>query len=317
VAGGVVVAGVALTAALVATTAAGVPLRDPGGVTIRRLLTTVAITVALVGAQAALGARRGTQRPRWSRPRLVAVAVAIVSFHVTYLAYRNLKSVVPLLRPDAIYDHQLNDIDRALAGGHEPGDLLHSLLGTGVAAHVLSPIYMAFFLFVPASLAASFVLMRRPETVTFYATALALTWLLGAASYFLLPSIGPFDVAPRAFADLPVTAVTHLQDKLTAERGLFLRSPGAPGAAQSIGAFASLHVAVLFTAGLAGHLLGWSRPVKIAVWTLAGLTTLATIYFGWHYLLDDVAGVAIAVTSLVLAAQLTGLRRRTEAAPSP
>jgi membrane-associated phospholipid phosphatase len=42
---------------------------------------------------------------------------------------------------------------------------------------------------------------------------------------------------------------------------------------------------------------------------LALLTVVATIYFGWHYLLDDVAGAVIAVLAVSLAVALTGLRR--------
>jgi hypothetical protein len=42
----------------------------------------------------------------------VAVASALVSFYVTYLAYRNLKSILPLLRPGELFDRQLADADR-------------------------------------------------------------------------------------------------------------------------------------------------------------------------------------------------------------
>ena len=35
--------------------------------------------------------------------------------------------------------------DRALAFGHQPGVVLHDVLGTGVAAEGLSAVYMAFF----------------------------------------------------------------------------------------------------------------------------------------------------------------------------
>ena len=35
--------------------------------------------------------------------------------------------------------------------------------------------------------------------------------------------------------------------------------------------------------------------MKIGVWVLFALTVAATIYFGWHYVLDDIAGLVIAV----------------------
>jgi membrane-associated phospholipid phosphatase len=35
---------------------------------------------------------------------------------------------------------------------------------------------------------------------------------------------------------------------------------------------------------------------------------LSTIYFGWHYILDDLAGAVIAVMALAFARALTGFR---------
>jgi membrane-associated phospholipid phosphatase len=90
----------------------------------------------------------------------------------------------------------------------------------------------------------------------------------------------------------------------------FLRDPSAAGAAQSIGAFASLHCSIFFTAAVATHLLGLGRYVKIGVWILFALTAVATIYFGWHYVLDDIAGVVIAVTALALARAIVGIDLR-------
>ena len=36
------------------------------------------------------------------------------------------------------------------------------------------------------------------------------------------------------------------------------------------------------------------RWLKIVFWINFGLTCIATLYFGWHYIADDVAGVMIA-----------------------
>jgi membrane-associated phospholipid phosphatase len=102
--------------------------------------------------------------------------------------------------------------------------------------------------------------------------------------------------------------VTDLQASLLEKRAAFLANPAAPGAAQSIGAFASLHTAIWTTIVLATHLLGAPRRVRALVWALAVLTVVATVYFGWHYLLDDAAGVLIALVAVAVAALLTGLR---------
>ena len=129
--------------ALVATSEAGVPLRDPNGVSLRRFLIAVGLVAVLIVVDVAF---RGARRERWTPARLGVVALAVVSFYVTYLAYRNLKSVVPLLRTDVLFDGDLADLERSVFAGSDPASLLHSLLGTGLAAHGLSFVYDLFFL---------------------------------------------------------------------------------------------------------------------------------------------------------------------------
>ena len=82
-------------------------------------------------------------------------------------------------------------------------------------------------------------------------TAQSINWLLAAGSYFLLPSLGPVYLEPSVFARPADHGVSQLQDLLLDQRVEFLRDPAA-GAAQSIGAFSSLHVSFFFTAALHG-----------------------------------------------------------------
>jgi PAP2 superfamily len=315
VAAGPAVAAVTLVAALITTSAAGVSLRDPAGVSLRRFTIAVALIAVLVGLDIIF--RSG--RARWTPARLATVIGAVVSFYVTYLAYRNLKSVVPLLRPDALFDRRLADLDRGLFAGHDPAALLHSVLGSGISAHGLSYVYELFFAFVPVAVAFALVVLPDLRAGLFVTTALAINWALAAASYFLLPSLGPIYHEPALFAHLPHTGVTGLQDALLRARVDFLQTPSDAGAAQSIGAFASLHVSIFFTAALATLLLGLGRYVKLGVWLLFALTVAATVYFGWHYVLDDLAGLAIAVTALALARAIVGIDLRTarQQAPAP
>jgi membrane-associated phospholipid phosphatase len=193
--------------------------------------------------------------------------------------------------------------------GHDPADLLHTVLGVGISTHVLSAAYAAFIVFLPLSLAVALVYSRDIRAGLFYATALSVNWVLGAASYFLLPSLGPIYYDPEAFAHLPHSEVTRLQDMLLDQRVEFLLHP-TTATPQAIAAFASLHISMSLTAALAAHLLGLGRRLKIALWVWLGLTTLATVYFGWHYFLDDIAGVPIAVGALLVARALTGINLR-------
>ena len=320
---GPVVAAVSMLTALLATNAAGLPLRDPDHVAGRRLLLVLGLVGMLIALDVVVRAARrsGTLRPsraamrrvrreRWTLGRGVAVGSALISFYVTYLAYRNLKSVVPLLRPGELFDRQLADFDRSLFGGNDPAELLHAVLGTGLPTHLLSAVYMLFFLFIPGTLALALVYSRDLQAGIFYATAQSMNWVLGAASYFLLPSLGPIYAEPAAFASLPASGVGDLQNILLDQRLEFLRDPLA-GSAQSIAAFSSLHVSIFFTAAVAAHLLGLGRRLKIAAWTLLGLTVAATIYFGWHYFVDDLGGVVVGLMALAMARGLTGFDLRT------
>ena len=322
-AAGPVVATVSLLAALLTTNAAGLPLRDPDNVAGGRLVVVLCLVAVLIGLDVLVraGRRTGTLRPsraaiesvrreRWTLTRGLLVGTSLVSFYVTYLSYRNLKSVVPLLRPGDLFDRQLAELDRSLFGGRDPAALLHDLLGTGAQAHVLSGAYMLLFAFIPGTLAFALVFSRNLQSGLLYVTAQSINWLLAAVSYYLLPALGPVYADPAAFAQLPTSAVTQLQDLLLDQRLEFLRDPVA-GTAQSIGAFSSLHVSFFFTAALAAHLLGLARAIRIGAWVLFGLTTAATIYLGWHYVVDDLAGVALGALAIVLARGLTGVDPRT------
>jgi hypothetical protein len=327
VAAGPAVAVVTVVLALIATHEVGLPLRDPDHVAATYLvlvgfgvLLLVVLDIAIRAARRSGGfppgaeAMRSVRRERWTLRRSLAAGSALLGFYVTYLAYRNLKSVVPLLRPGDVFDRQLAGLDRSLFGGHDPAALLHQLMGTGVATHVLSTAYVAFIVFLPLTIGIALVFARDLRTGLFYTTAQSINWLLGAASYLVLPALGPIYTHPAAFARLPHSETTRLQGVLLDQRIDFLRDPAA-ATPQAIAAFASLHISMSFTAAVAAHLLGAGRRLRIALWVWFAVTMAGTIYLGWHYVVDNIAGVALGVIALAVAGVLTGvdlpgLRRR-------
>ena len=209
-------------------------------------------------------------------------------------------------------------LDRALAFGHDPASVLHSLLGTGVTAHFLSFIYISYLMFVPLSLGAALIWSKNESTGYWYVIALCVNWILGVASYYWVPSQGPYFAKHGLFSELPDTGVTKLQDALAAGRDNVLSDPYASDSVQSIAAFASLHVSVIFTAALIAHYVISSRAVRWSMWAYFVFTSTATIYFGWHYLLDDVAGFAIGWIAVWIGALATGHKMRVQRrAPDP
>jgi len=48
------------------------------------------------------------------------------------------------------------------------------------------------------------------------------------------------------------------------------------------------------------------RWLKIVFWVNTCITAVATLYFGWHYVADDIAGVAIALFSFYVGGWASG-----------
>jgi hypothetical protein len=316
----VAIAVLGLSAMLAVSTIEGLPIRDPDAryvgspIALIMLIAGIFLVLDLVprtwravrDSKLAVGpAAWAVFRERWLTSRGAVVLVCLLSFYVTYLSYRNLKSYLPFVT-GANHDLALLGFERDVFFGTDPAQLLHSLLGTGVAAYFLSFIYLAFLTFVPVSLGASLIWANRIGPGLWYVTSLAITWLLGVLSYYVLPALGPYYVRPDLFADLPQTGVFNLQEKLLEHRTEVLADPAATNAVQSIAAFASLHIAVVFVAALIAHLVGAPRVLRIGLWTFLGLTAVATIYFGWHYIVDDIAGAGIALFAVWAGARLTG-----------
>jgi PAP2 superfamily len=307
------------------------PIHDPDGAILGSPLVLVSVVlIVFVSLDVVpIALRRSRWRPRglrarvadvwterWTLGRLAIVVGALLGFYLTYLAYRNLKSFLPFAR-DVTYDSWLLELDRGMAFGHDPATVMHDLLGRGVAAEILSLVYLFFLLFIPLSLGIAVVWQRKLHRGLWYVTAVNLSWILGVASYYALPALGPVYAAPQLYATLPPTGVTSLQQTLLEHRGEVVAAPYASDGVQSIAAFASLHVAIVVAAALIAQLLGLARWIRVSLWTFLGGTVLATMYFGWHYIVDDIAGAGIGVVAVVLAAAATGHELRPTGARVP
>ncbi|MEH3034786.1 MAG: phosphatase PAP2 family protein [Aeromicrobium erythreum] len=254
------------------------------------------------------GVFRQILRDEWTWGRVGNIAAGLISFYICYVSYRNLKSALPQVRTH-LYDKQLLDLDYFLLFGHNPAPLLHDLLGTGVVAQVLATAYVSYLPLIPLTLGALLVWNKDVSLGAWYATALSLNWVLGTISYYVLPTLGPAFSQPSMFADLPTTAASDLQNSLFRAAARFYDDP-AGSSIYGIAGFASLHVSVVVTACLFFQRTGQKAVVRYAGWAFLVMTVLATIYFGWHYLADDVAGAVIGWASVSIGAWATGNRGR-------
>lgn len=305
----------------------GLPLRDPDGFlgpSYVRLPVIVALMMAGDVVPRVLRRRPAPRqlpgtivdvlRRRWTGPRLAVVAAGLAGFYVAYVAYRNLKGFLPFLG-ESLWDPALMATDRWLTGGRHPADVLQQVLGTGVSAEVLSVVYLSFLVFVPFSLAVALLWSHDLARGAWYVSALCFNWVIGTATYYAVPSLGPVFVERQPFTDLPATAVEELQESLHHSRLVVLADPHATQFVQGIAAFASLHVSIVFTAALVAQLVRLPRMLRIGLWVYLVGTALATVYFGWHYVIDVPAGLAVGGLSVWLAARATGGSPRTRPAP--
>jgi hypothetical protein len=283
---------------LMASYRIGIPVRDPHGeVLLLRIAQSIGLFVLLVLLDGAVRAGRHWRsrtglviRRRWTARRLTLALTGLLAYHLVYFCYRNLKSWVVFNRPR---DDMLLAWDRWLFLGHDPAVLLHDLLGRHVAAYVLMVIYVSFSFLVSVAFVAAVVVPDRIRDGYVFMASMLWIWILGVGCYYLIPSLGPFDSAPEQFRGLPHTIIQESQAALITDRAHLLAHPEAADAFAKVAAFASLHVGVSAVLLLMARYYGLRR-VTVAMTVYVGATLIATVYLGWHFAVDDVAGLAIA-----------------------
>lgn len=309
--------------AVITSLALGHPLRDPDGFLgpawVRLPMLCVAAFVADIVPRTLWRSRmrpkrfveegRLLVREHWTRDRVQAVILGLISFYLTYVSYRNLKNFLPFVRAGVTShgDYMLHRLDHQLLFGHDPAILLHNALGTGVAAYLLSYVYLFFLPMVPISVTIWLVWSRNVSFGYWFVTGQCLAWTLGTASYYIIPTLGPSFAFPWLYQNLAQTDVSSLVDSLWYGRENVLHDPLATGV-QSVAGFASLHVAITMLMALVGQYTVRHRPIRIILWIYMAITVLSTTYFGWHYIADDLAGALIAFLSFYIGGIATGQR---------
>jgi hypothetical protein len=300
-----------------------VPFKDPHGKLFRaKIVSTLELLVLVIVADSFIRSfHRGATwrtpwqnfRGRWTLERSALILLAVVAYFVVYLCYRNLKSWDVFNAPK---DDMLLRWDRWLFFGHSPAVLLHDLLGQDVAARALSALYESFSTLVTVSLVAALALAPTARKAWVFVASAMWAWILGVGSYYLIPSLGPFHAAPGEFSGLTRTSIQTTQHAYLAQRAHLLTDPHAHNAFAQISAFASLHCALTFLVFLMARYYGLRKLSWLVGAFLAG-TVLATVYLGWHFAVDDVAGLAIAWVAVRLG-RLTvmGKVRTSTAAPA-
>ncbi|HUQ00023.1 MAG TPA: phosphatase PAP2 family protein [Aeromicrobium sp.] len=307
--------------AVVASQRLGVPLRDPEGFlgpayvrlpALAILFFALGIIPQAIRREGVRGMRTGIMdilREEWNLVRVVNIMTGLFGFYICYVSYRNIKSYLPLIRENVLFDHDMLQLDHFLMFGHNPAPLLHDWLGTTFSAEILATSYLSYLPLIPITLGLVLTWSKNASLGAWYATALSLNWVLGAFSYYILPTLGPAFFQPSMFADLPDSSVTRLQNALF-RNGIDFKADPTGSDIYGIAGFASLHVSVVVTACLFFSRTGQRLAIRIAGYVFLVTTVLATVYFGWHYLADDIAGAFIGWAAVSVGAWATGNRGR-------
>jgi hypothetical protein len=134
--------------------------------------------------------------------------------------------------------------------------------------------------------------LRRPDLYRPARNALVLTNLVGLAVFYLLPVAPPRLLPGYGFVD-------------TVAQAGFGTSHGGPVAADQYGALPSLHLAwAVWVAVVAGRMLAGRWPRR-AVFGYPLAVTGVVMVTANHYLLDAVAGTAVALAALLVADRAT------------
>jgi hypothetical protein len=259
---------------------------------------------AVIGViiRCAVAAVRGTLRKYLARIRtagwLTDALRLIVFGSLLAHTYAWIKLIVPLIHP-ALYDQAFWDLDQAMLFGFSPNILFINLFGQPAVMRVIDWSYARIFI---ASMTVAFGFFlsdpsRRLRAA--FQNGNTILWCSGAWLYMLWPSVGPAyrfpDVWLPLAGALPVTQAA--QRLLMTNYQNVLRLPyGTAGDVQlmfGVAAFPSLHVAFQMFAFL------WMRRIWIYGQIVFGIFLLAiligSVVTGWHYLIDGLAGMVMAV----------------------
>ena len=225
---------------------------------------------------------------------LIDTARIVIFTVLVTLTYAWIKLMVPILHP-RLFDQQLWNLDRTLFFGYSPNIFFLSLFSAPSVLRVVDFTYawvfagsmalgLGFFMSAPG---------RRLRVAFMDATAAM--WIIGAWLYMAVPSLGPAYRFPEVW--LPLGALlghTQMLQAILMRNYLMVMRPNAlVNIFFGVAAFPSLHVAWQTLAFVWMRRVWRSGEVIFGIFLL--LIFLGSVITGWHYLIDSLAGVALAL----------------------
>ena len=223
-------------------------------------------------------------------PSLIRDLRLVHAIGVTFVVFINLKHLVPFIN-GRIYDLQFAAGERWFFGGKLAAELCIDTLGMQTAK-VWSDVYLLFYPYLVLAIF-SLILQRRESLAQSFCAGFSLVWFLGILVVYLLPTLGPCFSWPELFSALPLTRMHLLQQDLWQQRLFVEKHPFDSAGVSLISGFPSLHIAAACFGSLFLRQVHWL--LAMFSWGFVVLTAISTLYFGWHFILDDIGGIALAL----------------------
>jgi hypothetical protein len=294
------------------------------GPTIRWLITSnIGVSILAIAGEAIVGVliRYAIESYRGKRRRFARAIFSVawmtdtirlaVFGGVLVGVYGAIKLVVPIYN-HRLYDRQLWEIDSAMCGGYAPVVFVVSLFSSPRVLTFFDQAYARIF-FSSLNIAFTYVMSHPSRRVRVaFSDGNALMWSIGAWLYLLIPSLGPAYFFPDVWIPIrsymPVTNVFHAALIANYQNMLKLMRTGSAKVTYLYGvaAFPSLHVA------FQTFVFAWMRRLWVSGQVLFGafmlIILIGSMITGWHYLVDGIAGIALAALSYWIPARTWRIR---------
>lgn len=251
-------------------------------------------------------------REIWSWDWIIVSIRLIVTGALTLYCYAWLKVTLPITRPVS-FDAALWELDRALFVGHSPNVLFLDLFSAKWFLSTLDWTYEKIFMGTVRVAIPFFLSFASNRIRLTYAIGNTIIWIAGAWLYFLLPAMGPTYRYPEIWNPIhKLFESSRAQQQALLGNYMNVIKIQAGGNAPviallGIAAFPSLHVA--FELFVALWLRRFSRVLGGLGYLAVILIFIGSVVTGWHYLVDSLAGIALAVGAFVIPMRLTHLHR--------
>ena len=243
--------------------------------------------------------RRGYLRHVRRRAWILETVRLSLATALTFYAYGWIKLAMPIVHP-VLFDQELWDLDQLLFLGMAPTVFFLDVLGNPLFLKAIDWSYANIFLASTIVASAYFLSDPSRRIRVAFSNGNSLLWLAGVWLYMLFPSLGPAYRFPEIWLAhgqvlgrtqyLQGVLMRNYQSVLNAARGA---DHGPIHLLMGIAAFPSLHV------GFQMYVFLWMRRLWTSGEVLFGIFAaaifLGSMITGWHYLVDGLAGVVLAL----------------------